>query len=88
MTQAPHAGHAPGLAGALAPGATDGSGFQASGPSGDTALSPGCACACAPAGFATVRRMTENGSALRLEFWGDTVEEVRWFKVADQRSLE
>ncbi len=24
----------------------------------------------------------------RLEFWGDTVEEVRWFKVADQRSLE
>ncbi|MEW9554207.1 transcription-repair coupling factor [Nonomuraea sp. NPDC050783] len=25
---------------------------------------------------------------LRLEFWGDTVEEVRWFKVADQRSLE
>jgi transcription-repair coupling factor (superfamily II helicase) len=26
--------------------------------------------------------------ALRVEFWGDTVEEVRWFKVADQRSLE
>ena len=25
---------------------------------------------------------------LRLEFWGDTVEEIRWFKVADQRSLE
>ncbi|MFC4058445.1 transcription-repair coupling factor [Planomonospora corallina] len=25
---------------------------------------------------------------LRLEFWGDAVEEVRWFKVADQRSLE
>jgi transcription-repair coupling factor (superfamily II helicase) len=25
---------------------------------------------------------------LRLEFWGDTVEEVRWFRVADQRSLE
>src|SRR5947209_11006245 len=25
---------------------------------------------------------------LRLEFWGDTVEEVRWFSVADQRSLE
>jgi transcription-repair coupling factor (superfamily II helicase) len=25
---------------------------------------------------------------LRLELWGDTVEEVRWFKVADQRSLE
>ena len=25
---------------------------------------------------------------LRIEFWGDTVEEVRWFKVADQRSLE
>ena len=24
----------------------------------------------------------------RVEFWGDTVEEVRWFKVADQRSLE
>ena len=23
---------------------------------------------------------------LRLEFWGDTVEEIRWFKVADQRS--
>jgi transcription-repair coupling factor (superfamily II helicase) len=25
---------------------------------------------------------------VRLEFWGDTVEEIRWFKVADQRSLE
>ncbi|GII93253.1 transcription-repair coupling factor [Sinosporangium siamense] len=25
---------------------------------------------------------------LRLEFWGDSIEEVRWFKVADQRSLE
>ncbi|MGC1207126.1 MAG: transcription-repair coupling factor [Ornithinimicrobium sp.] len=25
---------------------------------------------------------------LRVEFWGDTVEEIRWFKVADQRSLE
>ncbi len=25
---------------------------------------------------------------LRVEFWGDTVEEVRWFGVADQRSLE
>jgi transcription-repair coupling factor (superfamily II helicase) len=25
---------------------------------------------------------------VRLEFWGDTVEEVRWFKVSDQRSLE
>jgi transcription-repair coupling factor (superfamily II helicase) len=25
---------------------------------------------------------------LRVEFWGDTVEEVRYFKVADQRSLE
>src|SRR4051794_14528242 len=25
---------------------------------------------------------------LRVEFWGDTVEEVRWFSVADQRSLE
>ncbi len=25
---------------------------------------------------------------LRLEFWGDTVEDIRWFKVADQRSLE
>ncbi len=25
---------------------------------------------------------------VRVEFWGDTVEEVRWFKVADQRSLE
>ncbi|MBA2272102.1 MAG: transcription-repair coupling factor, partial [Chthoniobacterales bacterium] len=24
---------------------------------------------------------------VRTEFWGDTVEEVRWFKVADQRSL-
>ncbi len=24
---------------------------------------------------------------LRLELWGDTVEEVRWFTVADQRSL-
>ncbi len=25
---------------------------------------------------------------LRIEFWGDTVEEIRYFKVADQRSLE
>ncbi|MBL8929998.1 MAG: transcription-repair coupling factor [Kineosporiaceae bacterium] len=25
---------------------------------------------------------------LRVEFWGDEVEEVRWFSVADQRSLE
>jgi transcription-repair coupling factor (superfamily II helicase) len=25
---------------------------------------------------------------VRLEFWGDTVEEIRWFKVSDQRSLE
>jgi transcription-repair coupling factor (superfamily II helicase) len=25
---------------------------------------------------------------VRLEFWGDTVEEIRWFKVVDQRSLE
>jgi transcription-repair coupling factor (superfamily II helicase) len=25
---------------------------------------------------------------LRVEFWGDTIEEIRWFKVADQRSLE
>jgi transcription-repair coupling factor (superfamily II helicase) len=25
---------------------------------------------------------------LRVEFWGDTVEEIRWFKVADQRSLD
>ncbi|WP_433498049.1 transcription-repair coupling factor [Sphaerimonospora sp. CA-214678] len=25
---------------------------------------------------------------LRLEFWGDSVEEIRWFKVTDQRSLE
>src|SRR5947209_747517 len=25
---------------------------------------------------------------LRVEFWGDTIEEVRWFRVADQRSLE
>jgi transcription-repair coupling factor (superfamily II helicase) len=25
---------------------------------------------------------------LRVEFWGDTVEEVRWFGVSDQRSLE
>ncbi|WP_406298278.1 transcription-repair coupling factor [Embleya sp. NBC_00888] len=25
---------------------------------------------------------------LRVEFWGDQVEEIRWFKVADQRSLE
>ncbi len=24
----------------------------------------------------------------RIEFWGDTVEEVRWFRVADQRSLD
>ena len=25
---------------------------------------------------------------MRVEFWGDTVEEIRWFSVADQRSLE
>lgn len=25
---------------------------------------------------------------LRVEFWGDDVEEIRYFKVADQRSLE
>src|SRR5699024_1381649 len=25
---------------------------------------------------------------LRIEFWGDTVEEVRWSAVADQRSME
>ena len=25
---------------------------------------------------------------VRVEFWGDTVEEIRWFKVADQRSLQ
>ncbi|MCK0117893.1 transcription-repair coupling factor [Isoptericola sp. S6320L] len=25
---------------------------------------------------------------LRLEFWGDEVSEIRWFSVADQRSLE
>jgi transcription-repair coupling factor (superfamily II helicase) len=25
---------------------------------------------------------------LRVEFWGDRIEEVRWFSVADQRSLE
>lgn len=25
---------------------------------------------------------------LRIEFWGDDVEEIRYFKVADQRSLE
>ncbi|MFZ1287811.1 MAG: transcription-repair coupling factor, partial [Candidatus Phosphoribacter sp.] len=25
---------------------------------------------------------------LRVEFWGDTIEEIRWFRVADQRSLE
>ncbi|KRV48833.1 transcription-repair coupling factor [Wenjunlia vitaminophila] len=25
---------------------------------------------------------------LRLEFWGDDIEEIRYFKVADQRSLE
>ena len=25
---------------------------------------------------------------LRIEFWGETVEEIRWFAVADQRSLE
>jgi transcription-repair coupling factor (superfamily II helicase) len=30
---------------------------------------------------------TEN-HPMRVEFWGDTVEEVRWFSVADQRSLE
>ncbi len=25
---------------------------------------------------------------LRVEYWGDTVEEIRWFALADQRSLE
>ncbi|WP_454295818.1 transcription-repair coupling factor [Salana multivorans] len=25
---------------------------------------------------------------LRLDFWGDDIEEIRWFAVADQRSLE
>ncbi|MCH8612123.1 transcription-repair coupling factor [Arsenicicoccus dermatophilus] len=25
---------------------------------------------------------------LRVELWGDTVEEIRWFRVSDQRSLE
>ncbi len=25
---------------------------------------------------------------MRIEFWGDRVEEIRWFAVADQRSLE
>ncbi len=25
---------------------------------------------------------------IRIEFWADTVEEIRWFSVADQRSLE
>ncbi|GAA1627059.1 transcription-repair coupling factor [Georgenia ruanii] len=30
---------------------------------------------------------TEN-HPMRIEFWGDTVEEIRWFAVADQRSLE
>ncbi|PID96387.1 MAG: transcription-repair coupling factor [Actinomycetales bacterium] len=25
---------------------------------------------------------------VRVEFWGDTIEEVRWFRVGDQRSLE
>ncbi|KQZ90342.1 transcription-repair coupling factor [Phycicoccus sp. Root563] len=25
---------------------------------------------------------------VRVEYWGDTIEEIRWFKVADQRSLE
>jgi transcription-repair coupling factor (superfamily II helicase) len=25
---------------------------------------------------------------VRVEFWGDTIEEVRWFKVSDQRGLE
>ena len=25
---------------------------------------------------------------VRIDFWGETVEEIRWFKVADQRSLE
>ncbi|MCG7323341.1 transcription-repair coupling factor [Arsenicicoccus bolidensis] len=25
---------------------------------------------------------------LRVELWGDTIEEIRWFRVADQRSLE
>ncbi len=25
---------------------------------------------------------------VRVEFWGDTVEQIRWFSVADQRSLE
>ena len=25
---------------------------------------------------------------MRVQFWGDTIEEIRCFKVADQRSLE
>ena len=25
---------------------------------------------------------------MRIEFWGDTVEEIRWFSVADQRTLD
>ena len=29
-----------------------------------------------------------RSTRVRVEFWGDTVEEIRWFKVADQRSLE
>ena len=36
-------------------------------------------------GILDVFRPTEE-HPLRVEFWGDTVEEVRYFKVADQRS--
>jgi transcription-repair coupling factor (superfamily II helicase) len=31
--------------------------------------------------------VTEN-HPLRLEFWGDSIEEIRWFGVADQRSTD
>ena len=34
------------------------------------------------------RVSADEDDPLRVEFWGDTVEEVRWFSVADQRSLE
>ncbi|TRW43699.1 transcription-repair coupling factor [Georgenia yuyongxinii] len=38
-------------------------------------------------GLLDVFAPTEN-HPMRIEFWGDTVEEIRWFAVADQRSLE
>lgn len=34
------------------------------------------------------RLPADRGAPLRVEFWGDEVEEIRYFKIADQRSLE